>query len=187
MLQGSSSYQSNRKKLSFLQKESGAVSHVAACCPHSVKGKGIGCPWDLYVAHLLQPLVATCHQLAGCSSSISSVLFHWQTSAIAWVQGLLKLECFLISHPCVVTLLGSQLAAERCCEFQRCHSDGRKRYLQAYDSMITQDSWFLYCVQDHNLSLEASFARGCMFETKLIVCFLHAYKLPLLGFCSSTI
>lgn len=184
MLWSSSSYQSNRQKLSFLEKQGGAVSHVAACCPHPVKGKGIGCPWDLCVAHLPQPLVATCHQLAGCSSSISSVLFHWQTT-IAWVQVLLKLECFPISHPYVVTALGSRLAAERRYEFQRCHSDGRKRYLQAYDSMITQDSWFLHCVHDHNLSLEASCARGCMFDTKLVVCFCHAYKLPLLAFCSS--
>lgn len=102
--------------------------------------------------------------------------------AIAWVQVLLKLERFLVSHPYVVTPLGSQLAAERCCEFQRCYSDGRKRYLQAYDSMISQDSRCLHCVQDHNVSLEASCARGCMFESKLVVCFWHAYKLPLLAF-----
>lgn len=98
----SSSYQRNREKLSCLEKEGGAVLHVAARCPHSVKGKVIGCPWDLCVAHLLQLLMATCHQLAGCSSSISGVLFHWQTSYCMGAV-LLKLECFLISHPYAVT------------------------------------------------------------------------------------
>lgn len=45
----------------------------------SVKWKGIGCLWDLCVAHLLQPVVATCHQLAGHGSSVPGVQFHCQT------------------------------------------------------------------------------------------------------------
>lgn len=77
----SSCYHSKGKKSDRVQQKLVELFHVLPHAVHgSVKWKGIGCLWDLCIAHLLQPVVATCHQLAGRSSSISRVLFHWQTS-----------------------------------------------------------------------------------------------------------
>lgn len=72
----------------------------------SVKWKGIGCPWDLCVAHLLQPVVATRHRLAGHGSSISGVLFHCQT---CYCMGAGTFETWVFPHITPVCRNASQI------------------------------------------------------------------------------
>lgn len=120
--------------------------HVLQHAVHgSVKWKGIGCPWDLCVAHLLQLVMATCHRLAGRGSSISGVLFHWQTR---YCMGAGTFETWVFPHITPICCNTSQIpvGSREMLRCLRCHSDGWERYLQAceYKSLRKADFYTEY-------------------------------------------
>jgi len=75
----SSFYHSDRKHLSHPEKTHGAVLHVVARCARFCQMKGDRMPLGLACCTAPATGVATCHRLTGRGSSVSGVLFHWQT------------------------------------------------------------------------------------------------------------
>lgn len=99
--------QQQKKAIYLIQKKLVELFHMLQHAAHgSVKWKGIGCPWNLCVAHLLQPVMATCHQLAGRGSSVSGVLFHWQT---CYCMGAGTFETWVFPHTTPICCNTSQI------------------------------------------------------------------------------